>query len=51
MKQVISVKDLQEMIRQGQDLSALPADALLTPSARDLVRELEEPQGGDRRLL
>ena len=45
MKQVISVKDLQEMIRQGQDLSALPADVLLTPSARDLVRELEGPRG------
>ena len=41
MKQVISVKDLQEMLRAGQDIKTLPADALLTPSARDLVRELE----------
>jgi L-fuculose-phosphate aldolase len=43
MKQVISLKDLQEMIRLGQDVKSLPADALLTPSARDLVRELEGP--------
>ena len=31
MKQVISVKDLQEMVRSGKDVAALPSDALMTP--------------------
>jgi L-fuculose-phosphate aldolase len=39
MKQIISVKDLEEMSRNGG--IHLPADALLTPSARDFMRELE----------
>jgi L-fuculose-phosphate aldolase len=42
MKQVISVRDLQEMLREGGKIKALPADAILTPSARDLLREIEE---------
>ncbi|MCX8089789.1 MAG: class II aldolase/adducin family protein [Verrucomicrobiae bacterium] len=46
MKTVISVRDLEEMVRQGRDLRALPADAILTPSARDFLRELEA--GGGR---
>src|SRR5208282_4465494 len=41
MKQVISVRDLEEMLRNGKDARSLPADALLTPSARDFLRELE----------
>lgn len=41
MKNVISLRDLEEMIRQGRDLRTLPPDAILTPSARDLLRELE----------
>src|SRR5262245_18746174 len=41
MKQVISLRDLEEMLRQGTDVRALPNDALLTPSARDLLRDLE----------
>ena len=41
MKPVISLKDLQEMLRSGKELRALPADALLTPSARDFLRDLE----------
>lgn len=40
MKPVISARDIEEMRRQGKDLRALPAGALLTPSARDLLREL-----------
>src|SRR6266481_6234417 len=43
MKQVISVKDVQEMVLSGKDPHSLPADALLTPSARDYLRELEGP--------
>src|ERR1041385_8354560 len=41
MKQVISVRDLEEMLRQGKDLRSLPGEAILTPSARDLLREFE----------
>lgn len=43
MKQVISLKDLEDMVRQGKDVRALPADALITPSARDFLRDLEKP--------
>src|SRR6185369_1979713 len=39
MKQIISVRDLEELVRAGQDLKSLPGDALLTPSARDFLRE------------
>ncbi len=41
MKQVISVRDLEEMLRSGRDVRVLPEDALLTPSARDFLRDLE----------
>jgi len=43
MKQVVSVRDLEEMLRAGKDVRELPNDALLTPSARDFLRELEGP--------
>jgi len=48
MKKVISVREVEELIRRGADpASAIPADALLTPSARDLLREraLSAPAG------
>ena len=45
MKQVISVKDLEEMVRSGRDVRSLPADALLTPSARDFLRDLDSAAG------
>src|SRR3974390_835763 len=41
MKQVISVRDLEEMLREGRDVRVLPEDALLTPSARDFLRDLD----------
>lgn len=41
MKQVISARDIEELFRQGGDPQSLPADAILTPSARDRLRELE----------
>ena len=41
MKQIISVRDLEELVRAGKDLSSLPGDVLLTPSARDFLREHE----------
>jgi L-fuculose-phosphate aldolase len=39
MKPIISVRDLEELVRAGEDLKSLPADAILTPSARDFLRE------------
>ncbi len=41
MKKIISVRDVREMVRNGQDMKNLPADAIVTPSARDLLFELE----------
>ncbi|PWU21369.1 MAG: class II aldolase family protein [Verrucomicrobia bacterium] len=41
MKQVISVRDLEDLLRKGEDVQALPDDVILTPSARDFLRELE----------
>jgi L-fuculose-phosphate aldolase len=41
VKQVISVKDLEEMVRSGKDVRFLPEGVLLTPSARDFLRDLE----------
>jgi L-fuculose-phosphate aldolase len=41
VKQVISVKDLEEMVRNGKDVRTLPEGVLLTPSARDFLRELD----------
>lgn len=46
MKKVISSRDVEDMLRKGVDLNSIPADALLTPSARDLVRDALE--GGHR---
>ena len=45
MKNVISVRDLEERVRQGQDVLSLPAETILTPSARDFLRELEDGAG------
>src|ERR1051326_7777197 len=41
MKQVISLKDLEELVRAGQDVKSLSDGAILTPSARDFLRDLE----------
>ncbi len=49
MKKVISLREVEELIRRGGDpASAIPPDALLTPSARDLLREraLSPPSNG-----
>jgi L-fuculose-phosphate aldolase len=42
MKNVISVRDLEEMVRQGQDPRNLPQDVILTPSAKDFLRDLDD---------
>lgn len=39
MKPVISAKDIEAILERGEDLSALPAGAIVTPAARDLMRE------------
>jgi L-fuculose-phosphate aldolase len=41
MKNIISLRDLENMVRNGQDVRNLPTDAILTPSARDFLLELE----------
>jgi L-fuculose-phosphate aldolase len=41
MKNVISARDIEELLRNGGDVRALAADAILTPSARDILRDLE----------
>ncbi len=41
MKNVISLRDVEQMVRSGQDLRNLPGDAILTPSARDYLHEIE----------
>jgi len=46
MKQVISVRDLEEMLRNGKDVQSLPGDALLTPSAKDFLRDLNSHGSG-----
>jgi len=45
MSQVISVRDIQDMIRDGKSLNNLPADAILTPSARELIQDWESGAG------
>jgi L-fuculose-phosphate aldolase len=41
MKTIISAKEVEELLRNGGGVGSIPADAILTPSARDLVREFE----------
>ena len=41
MKQVISAKDVEELMRNGGDARSLPADAIYTPAARDLLNEFQ----------
>ena len=41
MSQVITAKDVEDLMRKGGDVKSLPGDAILTPSARDLLREIE----------
>jgi len=53
MKKVIAAKDIEELVRSGGDWRALASEAevILTPSARDLLRELEgqSPRAGGAR--
>lgn len=46
MRKVISARDVEEMIRRGDDLRSIPPDAILTPAARDLLREISHGLDG-----
>ncbi len=39
MKKLYSVREIEKMIKNGEDLSRIPEGALLTPSAKDLIRQ------------
>ena len=39
MKTLYTAKDIEAMLRNGEDLSSIPDSAKLTPSAKDLVRQ------------
>jgi L-fuculose-phosphate aldolase len=41
MKIIISAREVEELLRNGGDLKSIPSDAILTPSARDLLRDFE----------
>jgi len=44
MSTVISAKDVENILARGGDVKSLPADAILTPSAKDLLRDLNRHQ-------
>ncbi len=41
MNTVISAKDIEDLLANGGDVKSLPAGAILTPSARDLLYDLQ----------
>lgn len=43
MKPIITASDIDALIKQGKSIGDIPRDAVLTPSARDRVRELQQP--------
>jgi L-fuculose-phosphate aldolase len=43
---VISAKDIENLIAKGGDVKSLPAEAILTPSARDMLRDLNRNSRG-----
>ena len=45
MNNVISLKDLEQMVRNGQSLNNLPPDSILTPSAREFLQDREMNPG------
>ncbi len=46
MKPVYTAKQIEDLILAGQSPSTLPADAILTPSAKDFLRDLEKSGSG-----
>ena len=45
MKQIISARDMEEILRKGGDINSAIAGAMLIPSARDLLRDFETKNG------
>jgi L-fuculose-phosphate aldolase len=41
MKTIIRLSDVEKLLRGGGDIGSIPADAIVTPAARDLLREFE----------
>src|SRR6185369_6462271 len=41
MSTVITARDIEELIQSGRSVSSIPGDAIITPSARDLIRDFE----------
>lgn len=48
MKKVYTGKHIQDMIRQGTCLDSIPANSVLTPSAKDALREHQKTKGASR---
>ena len=46
MKPIVSARDVESLLAEGGSLGSLPADAILTPSARDLIRSQEGKLSG-----
>jgi len=46
MKTVISAKDIEDLLRNGGDPKGLDGDAIYTPSAREMLRDLENRRNG-----
>jgi L-fuculose-phosphate aldolase len=45
MPTVITAKDIEKLLGEGGDPATLPADALLTPSAKDALRDFKTHRG------
>src|ERR1700760_1175818 len=41
MKPIISAREIEELLRNGGNAGSIPTDAILTPSARDVLRDFE----------
>ena len=41
MRAIISAREMEEMLRNGGNAGSIPADAIITPAARDLLRDFE----------
>ncbi|MGA2173444.1 MAG: class II aldolase/adducin family protein [Verrucomicrobiota bacterium] len=41
MRAIISAREVEELLRKGGDIKSIPSDAIVTPAARDLLREFE----------
>jgi L-fuculose-phosphate aldolase len=45
MPAVITAKEIEEIVAKGGDVKSIPSDAVLTPSARDAIRDLQRRNG------